>query len=229
MILTIQFVLSIMIIMFLLLASLFLFLIVNKAKSNRLSLQIEQKKELLRDRFFQYLYEGVETSTIIPKDEKSFLALESLLHDFADVSSGEEMKQRIKRFAEQHFTPYYKKNLFRSRWAVKMNILYAIEKFQITNMTDEVLKYLQKRNLTKAENSQLLKILVMLEHPTLFDYLMNTETALSEFVYRTLIGSMSDEQWDELVRKHNELPQEIKLPLLDMNGIQTKDIYFPYL
>ncbi|WP_100334016.1 HEAT repeat domain-containing protein [Bacillus alkalisoli] len=229
MILPIQYVLFLMSIMVLILSALFVFLIVNKARSNQLTLQIERKKELLRDRFFLYLYEGEETTTIIPKDYKSFLALESLLHDFADVSAGEEMKWRIQQFAEEHFTPYYEKNIFRSRWAVRMNILYAIEKFQMTNMIEFVLKYLDKKILTKAEESQLLKILVTLNHPKLFAYLVNTKTSLSELVYRTLIGIMTDEQWDELVRKYDELPSEIKFPLLDMIGIQSKAEFVPFL
>lgn len=229
MILPIQYVLFLMSILFLLLSTLFVFLLVNKAKSNQLSLQIERKKEMLRDRFFLYLYEGTETTTIIPNDTKSFLALESLLHDFADVTAGEEMKRRISEFAEEHFTPYYKKSIFHSRWAVRMNILYAIEKFEIANMTDYVLKYLDKKKLTKAEESQLLKILITLEHPNYINYLVNTKTSLSELVYRTLIGKMSDEQMNELVENYDILPSKIKLPLLDMIGIQSKALYVPFL
>jgi hypothetical protein len=229
MILTIEQLMVLMLVIFTVLSLLFIFLIINKAQTNRFASRVDKMRDLLRDRLFLYLYEKEGTAAVVPKDQVSFQALESLLHDVADVSDSDDIRGAIQTYAEKHFSPVYKQKLLHTRWAIRMNVLFAVEKFHIGNMTDDILAYYERKKLTSSEESQILKILIKMDHPNLIDYILQPKTKLSELVFRSLIGMLSDKQGNRFVEAYETMPSELKWPLLEMMGRQKKAKYVPFL
>lgn len=215
-------VLIIILTLFIVLSLLLLFMLVVKRVQNRRRQKIEQYKEELRATVFEYLYR--ENSFILEQEWKGlrFKAIEELFSDFADVVQGDEVQERITVFAETHFSEVYKRNLLHHRWSIRMNSLYAIEDFQMKGIVPFLLTTFQRRNLSQEERRQLLKILVRLQTSQWEELLKESNWRLSEFMYRSLLGVMTEEQFQRMITLFEDLPEYIQLPVLDMIGIEGK-------
>lgn len=222
-------VLVIILSLFVVLSLLFLFMLVTKRMQNRMRQQIEQQKEKLRANVFDYLYR--QNSVILEQNWNGhqWKAMEELFKDFADVVQGDEVQEKITLFAETHFSDVYKRNLLKHRWSIRMNCLYAVEDFHMKGMVPFLLSTFQKRKLSQEERRQLLKILVRLHTNQWEEFLKEPNWRLSEFMYRSLFGVMTEEQFQVMVTRFEELPEYIQLPVLDMIGIDGKREYLSFL
>ncbi len=214
---------------FIVLSVLFLYMIVTKLMQNRLREKNEQNKEELRAKVFEFLY---RRSNVILEQEwkgQQRKAMEELFSDFADVVQGDEVQERIALFAETHFSEVYKRNLLHYRWSIRMNSLYAIEDFHMKGMVPFLLGTFQSRKLSVEERRQLLKILVCFQATQWEDLLREPQWRLSEFMYRSLLGVMTEGQFHTMVTRLKEFPEYIQLPVLDMIGIDGKREYLAFL
>ncbi|WP_223700484.1 HEAT repeat domain-containing protein [Sutcliffiella deserti] len=214
---------------FILLSILFLYLVFSKLIYNSRRISIENYKDELRDKLFQYLYKGDNTLDNLFLNANKYLAMEELLSNFTDVVDGEEIKGRIEEIAEKYFAGKYRKALKHRRWSIRMNALYAIKDFRMTSMLPDIFAYYKKRNLSPAEESQILKIFIIFQIPGVVEYMTKRNKPLSEFVYRSLIGTMSETQFENFIIKYEELPNYLQLPILDMIGIKQKREYDSFL
>ncbi|MBM7702483.1 HEAT repeat domain-containing protein [Metabacillus iocasae] len=215
-------VLTVMMSLFLLLVILFFYLITVKAFKNRQQMTINNYKDTLRDQLFRYLYE--EDNAFIEKQwsPQEMIAIEELLSDYADVVDGNLPKNRIRLYAEKHFTRKYEKALYHRRWSIRMNALYEIEDFYMHGMIAPVLAFYEKRSLTIAEESQVLKILIAFRYPMFAKYIIQTQNVLSQSLYRSLFGRMNKEQFQQCIDMYKDFEEELQLCLIDMIGIQHK-------
>ncbi|WP_404448520.1 HEAT repeat domain-containing protein [Sutcliffiella horikoshii] len=214
---------------FILLSILFIYMLVTKLIQNNHRQKIDQHKEELRAKVFEYLYR--QNQDILEQDwkGKQWKAMEELFSDFADVVQGDEVQERITLFANTHFMEKYKRNLIHRRWSIRMNSLYAIEDFHLKSMVPYLLNIYEKRSLTQEERRQLLKILVRFQTNHWGELLKEPKWRLSEFMYRSLLGVMTESQFQVMVTNFDDFPEYIQLPVLDMIGIEGKREFFPFL
>ncbi|WP_226683158.1 HEAT repeat domain-containing protein [Sutcliffiella horikoshii] len=222
-------VLVIILSLFIFLSVLFIYMLVTKLMQNSLRQKINQHKEELRTKVFEYLYR--QNKEILEQDwnGKQGKAMEELFSDFADVVQGDEVQERITLFANTHFLEKYKRNLHHRRWSIRMNSLYAIEDFQLKNMVPYLLNTYEKRSLTQEERRQLLKILVRFQTNHWEELVKEPKWRLSEFMYRSLFGVMTESQFQVMVSNFDDFPEYIQLPVLDMIGIEGKREFLPFL
>ncbi|KPB06233.1 hypothetical protein AAV98_04520 [Bacillus sp. CHD6a] len=204
-------------------------MLVTKLMQNNLRKNIDQHKEELRANVFEYLYR--QNADILEREwsGKQWKAMEELFSDFADVIQGDEVQERITLFANTHFMEKYKRNLLRRRWSIRMNSLYAIEDFQLKSMVPYLLNTYEKRSLSQEERRQLLKILVRFETNHWEELVKEPNWRLSEFMYRSLVGVMTERQFQGMVTNFDAFPEYIQLPVLDMIGIEGKREFLPFL
>ncbi len=82
---------------------------------------------------------------------------------------------------------------------------YAIEDFGLTTLTRPISRNVREKNSTAAEKNQILKILVKLNRPEFVVYMTNASRPLSEFMYRSLFGTMNSEQFQQFINKFEHL------------------------
>lgn len=205
------------------------YLLIQKARLNAFRAKVESYKDSIKESLFIYLYRKDEEHRIEPKNKIELAGVEELLSGFSAAVQGDDIRNNITLYAEKVFTPKYKKELHHSRWSVRMNALYAIEDFGLTTLTDQLVEMYEKKNSTAAEKNQILKILVKLNRPEFVVYMTNASKPLSEFMYRSLFGTMNSEQFQQFINKFEDLQEEIQLPLIDMIGINHKLEYIDFL
>ncbi|NLP52920.1 HEAT repeat domain-containing protein [Bacillus sp. RO1] len=214
---------------FILLSILFFYMLVTKIMQNSLRQKIDQHKEELRAKVFEYLYRQNQAILEQEWNGKQWKAMEELFSDFADVVQGDEVQERITLFANTHFIEKYKRNLLHRRWSIRMNTLYAIEDFHLKSMVPYLLDTYEQRSLSQEERRQLLKILVRFQTNHWEDLLKEPKWLLSEFMYRSLLGVMTERQFQTMVTRFDAFPEYIQFPVLDMIGIQGKREFLPFL
>lgn len=208
---------------------LFIYMLLSKLLQNSYRQKMDGFKEELREKVFRYLYRKDNTILEQAWSRMELKALEELFSDFADVVQGDEVEERITIFSETHFSELYKRNLLHRRWSIRMNSLYALEDFQMRGMVPFLLGPYQSRKLSLEERRQLLKILVRFQTSQWEDLLKDPEWRLSEFMYRSLFGVMTESQFHTMVSCLKEYPEYIQLPVVDMIGIDGKREYLGYL
>lgn len=222
--------LSIIIIFLIWLFILFLYLTIRKGLENSKRRKIDQLKEKNRELMFKYLYKGQKSKHLIPDSQLKYVAIEELLSDFANVAQGEELQKRMTEFAEKYFLERYKKQLYHRRWSIRMNVLYHIESFEMKQLTDELGNlYESNKKITTSEQVQMLKLLTKFDHPKLFEFITSSKQKHSDFVYRILFSTMSEQTLQYFVAKFHKLPLQLKGTIIDVIGIQNRFEYGNFL
>ncbi len=221
-IIKIQWVFYLFLILFILLIVFFVYLLMKKARVNRKREQVENYKESIQESFMQYMYLQDESLRISPKNSVQIIAVEELLLGLVKVVNGEELLEFIRRYAKKEFGNVYRNQLKHRRWSVRMNALYAIEELHMVSLLDDVLKVLDKKRVTIAEESQILRMLVLFQHPKYEQYLLSNRYKRSEFTYRSLLGMMNAEQFERFVVRFKEHKEPIQLAIIDVIGINRK-------
>lgn len=225
----IQWVFYLFLVLFALLIGFFLYLVIKKARVNCKREEVENYKESIQESFIQYMYLQDENLKITPKNDVQTTAVEELLLALVKVVNGEEILHFIQRYAERELSALYRKQLRHRRWSVRMNTLYAIEGLHMVNLLDDVRKVMEKKQITVAEESQILKILVRFHDPHYEQYLFNEHYKRSEFTYRSLLSMMNDEQFEKFIVRFNEHMEEVQLATIDIIGINRNLEQLPFL
>ncbi|MCA1029822.1 HEAT repeat domain-containing protein [Bacillus timonensis] len=211
--------LIILILFLALLFSLFIYLLLRKAKEIANRRGIETYKEKSKEAMFEYLYKGVESEALIPKNQLHYIAMEELLRGFADVLDGGDSDQRINAFATKYFSNQYKRDLFHRRWSIRMNTLYMIEDFHMSALLPDVVHFYETTDVTKSEEAQIIKLCAKFEQDNLIDYLKQLNHHQSEITLRIVYSNMSKQSIDEVTKRYNELPLLLQLTFIDIIGI----------
>lgn len=201
---------------------LFSYLLIRKVYEIRTRQQIEEYKDRTRGTMFKYLYEGSTSRLLLPDHPLKITAMEELLSDFSHVVEGMATGERIQWFAEKFFAEDYRKILFHRRWSIRMNTLYLIEEFRMESLLSDVLQLYKKKHISRAEEGQILKMLAVFDHPDIFYFLTHTKYELSELTYRVIYGSLSEEMFEQFIKKFEELPKILQFTLVDMIGIKNR-------
>ncbi|WP_258535569.1 HEAT repeat domain-containing protein [Bacillus sp. 03113] len=196
---------------------------------NNFQKQVRLEKEKMKEEFFAYFFGQLEELSNHSQNKVQRMAQEELLLNLTSIVDDEGISHNIQGFAEENWMNKYRKDLKHSRWSVRMNALYAIENFKMRNLADTLIDMYENRKLTLAEESQILKILVQLAHPQFVHYMTQPIHPISEFMYRSLLGYMTEEQFQSFIDKFQELPEIVQLALIDIIGIKSKVSCVPFL
>ncbi|KAA0548138.1 HEAT repeat domain-containing protein [Bacillus sp. BGMRC 2118] len=209
---------------------LFIYLTTRKALENSRHRKIEHYKEKYREVLFQYLYKGQKSKLLMPDNTIKYAALEELLSDFANVTQGGDLQQRMTTYAEKYFWEEYTKKLSHRRWSVRMNVLYNIEAFQMIKFRDKLGEIFEnKRKISEPEEIQLIKLLTKFDHPKLYEYIISSSRIYPDFIYRMLFSEMSETTFNYFLTKFQDLPNFIKNTIIDVLGIQNRLEYGEFL
>ncbi|MEK1831707.1 hypothetical protein AAAC51_31065 [Priestia megaterium] len=98
----------------------------------------------MKESLFIYLYRKDEEHRVEPKNRIELAGVEELLSGFSAAVQGDDILNNITLYAEKVLHPNIKE-LYHSRWSVRMNALYAIEDFGLTTLTDQLVEMYEKK------------------------------------------------------------------------------------
>jgi len=211
------------------LTSLFLYLVIRKAAENERRRKIDAYKTSYQQTVFRYLNEGIGEGELSCRSPLEQQALLELFEEFSRLIESEHVQARIRAFAETHFQPMIRKQLFHRRWSVRMNALFYIEDFQMKVMISDLERLYQSAKLTKSEEIQLLKIYAIFDCPKLYERMLAPKYPLTEFAYRLLFRHMNDETLKAIVHRFAQWPPLMQYAFIDIVGIRNRSEYGVYL
>lgn len=222
--------LTVLIILFFILSTLLIYLLIQKAASNRNRAKVEKYKEKLREPLFYFLYDGIQNKQfVINKNIPKQTALEELLKSYKDILDGEETNERVALFAEMYFMDSFRRRIAARKWSTRMNVLFMIEQFHMAGLMEDVIQLMESAGLSKEEEYQIIKMMAAMDDLRLIDFLLNLKHPFSELEYRVIFSKMGDSTFQMFAERFDRLPLNLKYPFIDMIGIQNKAEYGPFL
>jgi HEAT repeat protein len=141
-----------------------------------------------------------------------------LLLEFSHVLQDEDVHKRLNTLASLHLSDWLKKKLKSGSWSSRMNALYVIEDLKLFHLLEEVKKIQKKRNLTKDEAAQILKILAVSNDSDFLPALANSRMNYSDFTVLSILKNCSADQIFACCRVYSDLPASIKYNLITLLG-----------
>ena len=211
------------------LTGLCLYLMIKKMMDNKNRTKIEKYKEEYQLALFQLLHEGIEDKRFLNSSPLQTRALVELLAGFSKVLSSPNILKRVQEFAEDHLQPFILSQLKHRRWSIRMNALYWIQDFRMSNMREPLRELRDSGSMSKSEEIQLLKIDVLFNDRDLLPRLTDTLHELTEFEYSLLFQSLGKGQFQPLVQAFDELPDVMKYALIDSIGVKNRMEHIAFL
>lgn len=207
---------------------LFLYLLIQKDRELKRKTRKENLKNKIRQPLFAYLNEGVDVKTrLFQRDPVSFEAVQELLYEYRSMTKGEEVGERIQRFAIDNFTDYYRKLLQHHRWSIRMNTLYLIEDFMMISLEEDILEKLDDTSISKVERYQQLRVLAKLQSNHLFSYLLIDSFVYPLFLYKEILRNLKIDHFDQMVSKYDTACDELKIAILALFAEKRDTSYLP--
>jgi len=207
----------------------FCYITIRKWKDSKQKKINESVANQHSDELYHYLVNGDQSEALVP-NASNYKGIELLLKKFLSVIDGEELRQRVKTYTEQYFTLYYRHNLNRGKWSVRMNTLYNIVEFQMDTLWEDITRKLNKpKECSTEEYLQMCKSIIRSHDPNFLSYIRSGTKALAPFQYREIVDILSDEQLQMVFDRFEVLPAELKYGVIDMVSIHMKVDYIPIL
>jgi HEAT repeat protein len=206
-----------------------LYLLIKKIIDNKNRAYIEQYKEEYQLALFQFLHEGVKSECLNDRSPLKIRALVELLAGFSKMFASDDIQERLQGFAEERFQTFILSQLRHSRWSIRMNALYWIQDFKMKSMKEPLTELHASKNVSKAEEIQLLKIAALFEEENLVSRLIEPKHELTEFEYSLLLHTLRKEQFGPLVHVFEELPEVMRFALIDSIGARNRMEHVPFL
>lgn len=216
--------------LFLLLMTLFIYLIICKWKD----LRYESRKQAWVDMLEQsdaaltaYLSEGTWSRLIIPRRLDHFEALEELFSHRLKLEQLTMEKQRIAQFADRYFVPLYRRRLQNGRWSERMNTLLYIEMFQMKVLQDELVVLLRSEHCTEQEKYLIYRILAGFHYEGTKPLLEGEADRIPGHVVRQMLYPLPYSFLEPYVVNFEECPpllQEHILDVLRMRHERTEEL-----
>ncbi|AOM83641.1 HEAT repeat domain-containing protein [Salisediminibacterium beveridgei] len=124
--------------------------------------------------------------------------LERILNEVSGNSSDPEQLSNIQRIAQSHLSERYETTLLKGKWADRVNTLYFIEDFKMTNVSGQVWQHLTKIQNKDEEYRQTLRVLASFQDERLIDYLIQ-EQDISLGLIKELLRRLNSGSFEYLV------------------------------
>jgi hypothetical protein len=214
-----------MLILLLLLIIILIYLIGRKWIEINRRKKIETYKSKYKQVIFSYLTEGEISRTLKVSNNTQRKAIEEILGHYTKVLEGEEEKVRLSEIATDCFLNYYRNRLKSFRWSSRMNALYHIEDFKITELISDVLKLTRIKRTSNEETVHILRILALFNYEKIVDIISNRYTTLSEIEYRNILLRLPQKPFDHFVLGFHESKLPLQKAILDVISIKKESSY----
>lgn len=204
------------------------YLIIRKSIEIRTRKLIDKNKEKLNPHIFSHLYDGSISRFLITDSIIKLKAVEELLKKYTEILEGEGELRNLTALAELHLGEYYRVNLTSSNWSKRMNALYHIEDFQMTDLKPDVLKLVNKTTSTKDELVVGLRILAAFQHQGLYE-LLKDKNHLSEFEYRNIFIRLNEEGLEPFIFNFHKSHHELQYAILEVMSVKKELRYVAFV
>ncbi|SFA52113.1 hypothetical protein SAMN05216169_103116 [Anoxybacillus pushchinoensis] len=159
--------------LWIILLTIFLYLIVQKRKDARWKKEVETYKRLYEPILLRYVAYGDE-QVPAPSSSAQYVAMIELLDHFIRVLAN-GVKARVTSLAETYFADYLHKQLYHRRLGRRMNALFYIEDFGLRSFLPELENMYEQKRVTTMEKRQLLNMFALFQHPHVYEYMKNVD------------------------------------------------------
>lgn len=150
---------------------------------------------------------------LIPKNKSEIAEVENILLSYLKNISNPAIHSKIQSFAQLYLKEHYKKELKSRNWSRRMNAIYRIADFQISELVGNCEKAMKRENALEA--FQLLKIYSILEKENFAQQLVSLEHSFSESEYKKLFSNLEVEMLKQLIDQMEDLKEEAQYALID--------------
>lgn len=204
------------------------YLIIRKVlisrKERRIAEMMKKKQQVL----FMYLQKGIRSRKLTPTTSLERVALEKLLINLLDLFKGEEVEARVTEYTTAYFSPYYKRQLFHRNGSIRLNTLYRILDFRISELNDDIVLLLEK-DIEDREVFLSCKILAQSQDPRVLSTVSHYVHSLTVYELRTILQELENEYFQEIVSYYSELEEKYRLAVLETIGFGKRLDYLPLL
>lgn len=220
---------SINILLLFLLLILFSFLLVQKNRNIKRKKRKEKLKKNLQKPLFKYLNEGNEIKTrLFQREPISYESVQELLSEYNFLAKGDEVTERVQKFAEMYFADYYRELIEHKNWSIRMNTLYSIEEFGIMSLENAVWESFITNGRDRVEKHQKLRILARLQSERLIEHLFsNTVEEYPSALYKEMLRRFSTDRFDQIVGSYDQANASLKIATLAMFAEKKDTSYLP--
>lgn len=205
------------------------YLVIRKRNENKRNEQVEMEKQILQQDIYLFIQDEHHPMPVSPLSKIQTIAMEDLLTQFIEIMEGEKERKALRKLAYIYLKDFYTKNLHSRKWSIRMNTLYNMEKFHMTELKTELLLLIQeKKKQTKAEKVQIYRILASFQYDDIFS-LINQPQMLGEKDYRSILTRMESNNFVRIVLLFEDCVEELQLAMLDVIGIKKDLDYIPFL
>jgi HEAT repeat protein len=205
-----------------------LYLMIRKVNDIKKRKEIESYKNKINPIIFSVIVEGECYRALGFETAIKQKAIEELLSKYVKILEGEEESKRLSELASLCLQEYYRKLLKSKRWSRRMNALYHIEDFHMTNLQEDVVQLLTKKNISQQENIQGLRILASFQFLGFIDLLPNHYHYLSEYDYRSILMRLDYGLFDQFVLSFHKSSHPLQFAILDVISLKKEIIYRPF-
>ncbi|WP_078408974.1 HEAT repeat domain-containing protein [Priestia abyssalis] len=210
--------------LFLLLGYLIIRKVLIGQKERRIAEIMKNKQQVL----FIYLQNGKWSKKLIPATTLERMALEKLLINFLDLFKGEEVKARMTEYITSYFLSYYKKQLFHRNGSIRLNTLYRILDFRISQLNDDIV-FLVEKGIEDREIFLICNILAHSQDPRVLPIILHYVRSLTVYELRAILQELEICYFQEIVSHYNELEERYRFAVLETIGFEKRLDYLPLL
>ena len=215
---TIEVLLKLIIVLFIILFSFSIYLVMKRLLEQ---FYMKKKAEYLKDKQNEwYLYfRGKKefSSLLIPNKKYEIEVIEEIFLAYLTNLSSSYIQHKIKRFSNQYLKQHYQKLLRNRKWSTRMNAMYRIADFQIDSLLYDCEK-MERNKLSKEESFHLLKIYSILHKEKFINRFLTLSETFSEYEYKKLFMSVSDDILESLMDRIEDLPLPCQYSIVETIG-----------
>lgn len=208
-------------IFFLLLFSIYIYLVYKKMIKQQKN---KQKEEWLNGNILfveNYLIKGEISASFIPRKEFEFEALENIFSSFMSIIKFEEGFDPIRPIINLYFISRYKDKLKHGNWSERMNSLLFINQFKIKMMQEDLIQHLSCKHCSLEEKFNIFLILASFKYEKLMQLLVDQKKIPSFLLTEILYLHVNEDNIHELLKDFDNLPVSFKNPILDLIRIKS--------
>ena len=216
---------TISVLLFILTATLFY----QKYQSNKITKQKQHYIHTFKDDWYEFLMNGAQGSVaMIPKTDSEYSAIETIFLSYLKNMHTQKSTIRIYDFANEYLISHYEKQLASRKWSTKMNALYRIYDFRISELLPQC-EQLKLEQLDDDMLLQLLKIYALLQPAKLFDFVLSPSRDLPEIDYKQLFMIIESRSLQKFMDHFEQLQPHAQVALIDAVGLSQNTVHLPQL
>jgi len=204
------------------------YLIIRKMLMSRRERRIAEMMKKKQQVLFMYLQKGKWSRELIPTTNLERTALEKLLINFLDLFKGEEVGVRVMEYTTSYFVSYYKRKLLHRNGSIRLNTLYRILDFGISELNDDIVSLLEK-DIEDREVFLSCKILAQSQDARILPIVSRYVPSLTVYELRTILQELENQYFQEIISYYSELEEKYRLAVLETIGFEKRLDYLPLL